>query len=238
VKRLILFGLLGGLLATNTGCGLLQAVFCYRPCATRGDCDVGFAGEGCDEGCGPTCGSMGRAVRGPACAPRRARGVADCDTGCDVACGRPCGRATCRTCSPCGDPCADPCGEGCCGRVWHRGPLSCLFALFMRGSWCGPSCGERYWGDFYSDPPDCWDPCDNCYGNYTGRDGCRSCGGSGCRSCGGSAAGFDGYSRGAVGGRVDDGVPVAGEDNVVSQTDRVVNPAPRPAAQPHRATRP
>ena len=32
MKRFILLGLLGGLLATNTGCGLLQAVFCCHPC--------------------------------------------------------------------------------------------------------------------------------------------------------------------------------------------------------------
>jgi len=53
--------------------------------------------------------------------------------------------------------------------------LSCLFDILAHRSWCGPSCGERYWGDFYSDPPDIWDPCD-CYGNYTGR-GCQNCAG-------------------------------------------------------------
>ena len=31
MKRFILFGLLGGLLATNAGCGLLQAIFCCHP---------------------------------------------------------------------------------------------------------------------------------------------------------------------------------------------------------------
>ena len=235
VKRLILCGLLGGLLATTTGCGLFQAIFCYRPCVMRGDCDAAFAGASCEEDCDPTCGPMQRPVRGLAYAPRRARAYADCDVGCDVECGRPCRRPNCRNCSPCGDPCADPCGECCYGRCWHRGPLSCVFALFMRGCWWGPSCGERYWGDFYSDSPDCWDPCDG-YGNYTG-------GGNGgrCRSCGGGydsgMGGFDGYSRGPVGGRVDDGVPVP-KENIVSQTDRVVGPAPKPASQPHKAAKP
>lgn len=243
MKRLILFGLLGTLLATNTGCGLFQALFCYRPCITRGDCDPAFAGGGCDEGCGPTCGH----VRPPVYGPRRAYAAADCGDTCgDVGCGRPCRGTPCGSC----DPCADPCGSGCYGRCWHRGPLSCLFALFTCGTWWGPNCGERYWGDFYSDSPDCWDPCDG-YGNYTGS-GCQSCGGSGggysggysggsgggCRNCnGGGGGGFDGYARSAAGGRVTDGGPVARE-NYVSQDDRVVNPNPKPATQPHRAARP
>jgi len=59
----------------------------------------------------------------------------------------------------------DSCCEPCCPAP---GPLSWLFRILANRSWCGPSCGERYWGDFYSDPPDIWDPCD-CGGNYTGR---------------------------------------------------------------------
>jgi hypothetical protein len=225
VKRLILSGLLGGLLATNTGCGLLQAVFCYRPCATRGDCAAGFANEGCDEGCGPTFGSVQRPVRAPAYGLRRARAYAEDDVGCDSGSGRPCRRPNCRSCGTGGDPVADPCGDGCYGRCWHRGPLSCVFALFTRGCWWGPSCGERYWGDFYSDPPDCWDPCDG-NGNYTG---------GGCRSCGGTGGGFNGYTRG---GRVIDDEGSVSQEEIISQTDRTVGPAPRPAAQPHKAARP
>jgi hypothetical protein len=191
VKRLVLLGLLGGLLTTNAGCGLFQAIFCYRPCVGGGDCTVG-TGDGCDDGCGPTCGQAYRPVRTAACAPR---------------CGRVGG-----DCSSCGDPCADPCGDGCYRRCWHRGPLSCVFALFTPGFWCGRSCGERYWGDFYSDSPDCWDPCD-CYGNYTG--GCRNCGG----------------------GQANNGALPSGE-KIISQTDQAVGPAPRPAAQPHKAVKP
>jgi hypothetical protein len=62
-----------------------------------------------------------------------------------------------------------------CHDKTYCGPLTPLFALFTRDSWCGSGCGERYWGDFYGDPPDCCDPCDRC-GNFTG--GCNSCGDS------------------------------------------------------------
>jgi hypothetical protein len=73
-------------------------------------------------------------------------------------------------------------------------------------------CGEIYWGEWLSDPPDCCDPCDAC-GNFTGAGvccdhgcglgilcrlchlfqghrycpgpcGCTDCGGIGCDSCG------------------------------------------------------
>ncbi len=185
MKRLLLFGLLAGLLATNTGCGLCHAIFCYRPCR-------GFGGCGdCDEGCGPACG-VARSNCG-VCAPQ-------CDEGCDTGCAR-----------PCGEPCAPA-----CGRCWYRGPVSCLFALFRPCTWRGCGCGERYWGDFYSDPPDCWDPCD-CHGNYNGAGHCA----------GGCAEGpgvFDGYADG--------GVPAG---SVVS--DRAVGPSPTPASQPHKAAR-
>jgi hypothetical protein len=234
VKRIILCGLLGGMLMTSTGCGLLQAVFCYRPCVSRGDCGPAMAGGECDDGCGPTCGPTRRPIRGPACAPRRAQACADCGETCDAPCARPCRRSACRTCGSCGescgDPCADPCGNGCYGRPWHRGPLSCVFAWLTSGTWWGcSSCGERYWGDFYSDPPDCWDPCDD-YGNYTGGGGCRNCGNR-------SGAPID-YGRSSTsGGRVDDGMPMT-EGNIISQNDRAVGPAPSPASQPHRAARP
>ena len=115
------------------------------------------------------------------------RGCSDCDECGDGECGRPCRRACGRTCGPNCDSCSDSCGvpvaipvpiraatvatavPGIAGRSVASSPCS------RRGCWCGPNCGERYWGDFYSDPPDCEDPCD-CYGNYAGG-GCRSCGG-------------------------------------------------------------
>jgi hypothetical protein len=219
VKRIMLFGLLAGALAATSGCGLFQSIFCYRPCTMRGDCCGGCCGDCCDDGCGPRCGARG-------CGVRQARVYADCGDDCCPECGQPLRGARCRscgTCGPCGDccgdACADPCGDCCYGRPWHRGPLSCLFALFTPAYWGGRGCGERYWGDFYSDPPDCWDPCD-CNGNYTGR----------CHHCGG------GYSDGYGGGRPAQVMPPS-DENAVPQGDREGNPAPKPAAQPHKAAK-
>jgi hypothetical protein len=226
VKRLLITLLLGGMLASSTGCGLLHAVFSYRPCVSRGDCGPGLACGGCDEGCGSTC--------GPTCGPRRPMArrtcTAACETGCDEECGAPCGGASC------GSGC-DPCGRGCSsGRCWHRGPLSCVFALLMHGSWWGPSCGERYWGDFYSDPPDCWDPCDG-YGNYSGGGGdcgCDTCGGTGgysassgggCRNCGqANSSVFNGYADSRS------GHAVTGASHRVATRSTRVAPAPKPVA--------
>jgi hypothetical protein len=111
----------------------------------------------------------------------------------------------------------------------------------MRGCWCGPNCGERYWGDFYSDPPDCWDPCD-CHGNYTGG-GCSSCGGGthdgggyhesgGCRNCGRSG----GVTHSNVSSGMDDG-PDMSDGKIISQDDRVVSPAQQSTGEPHKAVR-
>jgi len=222
VKRILLSSLVAGMLASSTGCGLLQSVFCYRPCVSQGDCGPGYCGSGCDEGCGPACASMRRPVRAPMRIPPRAMARANCDVGCGIECGRPCRGPYCGSCVPCGDPCGDPCGSGCYGRCWHRGPLSCLFALLTRGCWWGSGCGcseERYWGDFYSDPPDCWDPCD-CYGNYTG---------GGCADCGGGYGGFSGYTDGGI---------ASSGGQIISQTDRAVTSVPKMATVPHRATRP
>ncbi len=112
------------------------------------------------------------------------------------------------------------CGEVPCRRHCGivRGPLSFVFALFTAGTYrgCGfgdrGGCGERYWGDWYSDLPECSDPCDR-YGNFTG--GCSNCGGyegtmpagmagpyqeggmapqpGGCRSCGQGAVASQSY---------------------------------------------
>ena len=222
MKRILLSSLVAGMLASSTGCGLLQSVFCYRPCVSQGDCGPGYCGSGCDEGCGPACAPMRRPVRAPMRIPPRAMARANCDVGCGIECGRPCRGPYCGSCVPCGDPCGDPCGSGCYGRCWHRGPLSCLFALLTRGCWWGSGCGcseERYWGDFYSDPPDCWDPCD-CYGNYTG---------GGCADCGGGYGGFSGYTDGGI---------ASSGGQIISQTDRAVTSVPKMATVPHRATRP
>ena len=246
VKRTILFCLLGGVLTAATGCGLGQAIFCYRPCAMRGDCDSCgcnscSCSNSCDEGCCPTCRSARLSRSNAACS--------DCDG--DVDCGRPC-RGTCaRGCVARNDSCdcnsgcdsgcgCDSCGgcDPCCDRPWHRGPVSCLFGWLMQGCWCGPCCGERYWGDFYTVPPDCWGPCD-CHGNYTGR-GCRDCAAGGrnavCPTCGrryGVAP-----PQGEVYDSGEDGEIVEGGNADSSGNATTAPPAKWPTNEPHRAVRP
>lgn len=70
----------------------------------------------------------------------------------------------CGDCNECG-----PEGQGCAC------PADCgLMPALMRDKTCGKGCGEVYWGEWYSDPPDCCDPCDQCYGQWTGPHGhCR-----------------------------------------------------------------
>lgn len=60
--------------------------------------------------------------------------------------------------------------KGCKGGC--EGPCRCGLLSAFHG--CGTGCGEVYWGEWLHDPPDCCDPCCECYGVYTGpRDDCR-----------------------------------------------------------------
>jgi hypothetical protein len=142
-------------------------------------------------------------------------------------------------CSTCDDSCGDTCEESCgttCGRGICRdrtacGPLSFVFSIFNANTWRGPTCGERYWGDFYSDPPACHDPCDRC-GNYVGRSTYGSDWGS-----------VRGYSSGSIGGgcncnknRVMSDEPIMEEGRVTHPTTRVSR-QPTPARQPSKAVR-
>src|SRR5262245_49886415 len=63
---------------------------------------------------------------------------------------------SCNDCGPHGRPCNDCCGN--CG----------LLPWLIWGKTCGKGCGEIYWGEWVSDPPDCCDPCDQCTGCWTG----------------------------------------------------------------------
>ncbi len=144
------------------GCGILLS--------TSGCC--GFPGEGnCGRGCG--CGSYSRCEGdcGPTCGPaRRAyreRVEGDDCGGCST-CGA---RAACGgQCSACGDECGSSCQRNFC---FH--PLRALGKLFYAGTWCGPCCGNTYWGECISDPPACHDPCSR-DGHYASRSGgCASC---------------------------------------------------------------
>ena len=80
----------------------------------------------------------------------------------------------------------DPCVKGCGGGDCHDGTChggghakcdSCGGAKPRIGSWinsklsCGSACGEVYWDEWISDPPDCCDPCDDC-GNFVGPQAC------------------------------------------------------------------
>jgi hypothetical protein len=68
-----------------------------------------------------------------------------------------------------------------CGTEHECGPDGCtscaapgdcgLLAALKRCKTCGKGCGEIYWGEWISDPPDCCDPCDQCYGQWTGPHG-------------------------------------------------------------------
>lgn len=62
------------------------------------------------------------------------------------------------------DDCAGPCGEDCtaapcCGLT----PFGLIRNMFT----CNAGCGEIYWGEWYYDPPDACDPCNDC-GDYVG----------------------------------------------------------------------
>jgi len=139
-KRIFSLALLHAILGAAAGCRLL----CGTP---DGFCPPGF----CDpQNCADQCGSMLDEDRGytrPPVLPRPSAPVglrgAVCDDPCDG-----------------GDVAGRPCG-------YHGGPLRWLYRLLTRNCYWGRSCGQRYWGDWWNDPPDCCDPCDRC-GNFTG----------------------------------------------------------------------
>jgi len=196
-KQAIGLLLLCVVLASAGGCGVCQAIL-YEPFGPGTTCDSRRCGlNACGDACGP--------VWEEPCGPgpwRREFGVRGA------------------LAEPCDEGCCPECGEVCCRRRCGivRGPLSFVFALFTAGTYqgCGfgnrGGCGERYWGDWYSNPPECRDPCD-CYGNFTG--GCSGCGGyegtmpagmagpyeeggmapqaGGCRSCGQGAVSSQTY---------------------------------------------
>ena len=70
-------------------------------------------------------------------------------------------------CSPsCASPKGVPCAKGCGGKGCSGG-FGILSALYGH-TWHGCGCGELYIHEWLSDPPDCCDPCDSCYGAYVG----------------------------------------------------------------------
>jgi hypothetical protein len=122
---------------------------CDGPC--RGDCGCCPCGNhGCDGGCGCE------------------------DLGCGNDCGCcPCGNQDCDGCcneySDCGDNCGG-CSDGFCGCVDDGGCQGACWDGTCRRKKCSwlcklGACGEVYWNEWVSDPPDCCDPC-NCCGDY------------------------------------------------------------------------
>ena len=113
----------------------------------------------CEGDCGPTCGPVRR--------PCRERVYADDCGGMRQRCGAAAALVAVATVAAMNAAVAAsatsasiPCG----------GSEACSIA----GTWCGPSCGNTYWGETISDPPDCHEPC-NRGGHWTGRSGCASC---------------------------------------------------------------
>lgn len=147
------------------------------------------------------------------CVCRGPCGVVRDPLACEPNCGNPClpalayDRVWKGDCNECGD-----CYGGARG-YYHCGLLPMLRAHIGMHGTCGRGCGEVYWGEWVSDPPDCCDPCNSC-GDWQNQQCCspgllrrlwwgahgyrlggqhgdaNCCGG--CGSCGGgiAAAGF------------------------------------------------
>jgi hypothetical protein len=143
------------------------------------------------------------------------RAMSDCG-----GCGIPGGWRSAGGCDPCGA--AGPCGPMRSGAPFDRtycvpaSPSQHLCGLF---GGCGGGCGEVYWGEWISDPPDACDPCDQC-GNYVGPQWCPEWmrytrfvpwgyrnGSCACKGCGGGGPGCGVMKSGGCGG----GCSVCGE---------------------------
>jgi hypothetical protein len=140
-------------------------------------------GGSCEPGCGceATCGCEASCGCEPACGT-------EVGCGCEPACGcaEPCGCGT-ASCGTCGRNCRAKAGER-----WAR------FVGCMHKSLCGTGCsgcdGEIYWSEWYNDPPQCCDPCNQCGqwtgpSTYTNPDAPCNCG----PSAGGSYVSPEGY---------------------------------------------
>lgn len=87
-----------------------------------------------------------------------------------------CGEVACTTCPP---PAACACHCGRCDEIPCMPHASCLLQPareigdgIHRSLTCGGGCGEIYWDEWISDPPDACDPCD-CDGHWNGHRGVR-----------------------------------------------------------------
>jgi hypothetical protein len=193
-----------------------------------GRCGCGVETQAVCQDCEPS-GEYYRTTRRPARAPRMAKsrgpikqvsytyasGCNDCVES-DPCCGD-CGEVGCECCVP---QCPDPCCE------CYGGPFAWLHKALNPESYCG-GCGELYWGDFHSYPPDCCDPCNRC-GQWTGESNCGACRHNyRCGRCSGCYGDPCNDSCGECGGYRHSGmVDSSGVEGpiLLSQTDRVARP--------------
>ena len=125
-----------------------------------------------------------------------------------------CGEQACSCCTP---RCPEVCEE------YYPGPLGWLFTAFRPEKYYG-GCGEIYWGDFHSYPPDCTDPCNRC-GCWTGQ--CNGCAWTDCNVCGqcnahyGESCQSCGHGAGEV---IENSATVEEGPVLMSQTDRIARP--------------
>jgi len=144
-RAIIALTLALGCTLLTSGCSMSGAYCAGGGCGLEA-CGCGHCGE-------PTCG-------GGACGLSPS---APCDTG-------GCEQGDCGACHLCqrrGVPRLKGCnytGYGCGWRTWN--PIGWLFSCHPKDNWCS-GCGDAYYGDYISEPPDCCDPCD-CFGNWTG----------------------------------------------------------------------
>lgn len=118
---------------------------CCGPCGPKPCGPLGL-GLICKPGCGTACGPHGGRHYGAHPGAHYGPGPG---AACGPACGPTCGPTCCApslTCSPCGGGL----------KYWLNGRC-----------FCGPSCCDRYWGEWISDPPHCCDPCNQC-GHFVG----------------------------------------------------------------------
>ncbi|MCR4415365.1 MAG: hypothetical protein NUV77_23385 [Thermoguttaceae bacterium] len=164
--------------------------------------------------------------------PRAAAGcAAPCDAG--GACGLQPAQRACAPCAECGAA-RDELG---CGPYTdgHCGPLTWVFSLFCRPAFCGTGCGHRYYGEWYSDPPDCCDPCDFCGGGAPGCSACAPAAGPvGCPDCADESVMAP--RRATLLNARAPARPATPAPRIVSQSDRPVAPAQRTASPSTRST--
>lgn len=161
-------------------------------------------------------------------------------------------------CSSCG---VASCGSGSCATGACRGALRQTTKYNLT---CGAGCGEVYWGEWLSNPPDECDPCDNwggfvgarccpprfwdCLcssfcgmwgGRYAGCGSCGSCGmdmsSGGCSSCGGHDEWAAGGEMMYEGEMVPHGAPSPAAGTPKPAPPETAPPQPAPDSQTRRA---